>query len=142
VSAPPYDPWLLVEFKREALEEELRTRSHPELREFFLAFGLVCYEREWHPPFITCLGRTEEENRAVGGVSDSRHLYDSAGDLRVWVYPADTVLPRVLVWMRAEFEKRGGQKAWGLLVHNAGSGSHIHVERRDPSWKATYLKRS
>ena len=41
----------------------------------------------WHKPFIlTCLNRTEEENKAVGGSKYSAHKYARGGDGRSRIY--------------------------------------------------------
>ncbi len=74
------------------------------------------------------------QNRAVNGKTDSWHLYHCAADLRLWVWPKGTVLPAVIIWLGREMEKRG-RKKWGLLVHDAGTGQHLHLERRDATWK-------
>lgn len=131
----------LLLFKHSGLEAELREKTHPELRQLLLDLGGACARFGLHEPVLTCLGRTPEENAAVNGLLGSFHLFDCAADLRKWVWDEETQLPQVLTWLRGAMARRGGKKRWGLKVHDAGSGDHIHVQVDDAPWRATYEKR-
>lgn len=49
---------------------------------------------------ITCLHRTPEENKAVGGVPHSLHTRDRAADIRNWPYMSDNarILKAIKTW--------------------------------------------
>jgi len=76
----------------------------------------------------TCIGRTVEENRAVGGIEQSAHLYRPgyylrAVDLRTR-HMSDDAIREYLNYFKP------WQAIAGLLhvkYHNSGSGNHIHV---------------
>jgi len=129
-----------VKFKRPELEEELRTACAPELRRLLEDFDRWSPRVHLPEPMLTCLGRTPAQNRAVGGVPTSLHLWSGAGevqetraaDLSTWRYLPEQ-LELVLTWFRGEVAKRGGAKRWELLHHNVQTGQHLHVGlRRSP----------
>lgn len=71
---------------------------------------------------ITCLNRTKEENKKVGGVAWSAHLDGRAADIRTWNL-TDEDIGRI---------KRYLSESWGtdflfFKYHDSGSGKHIHL---------------
>jgi uncharacterized protein YcbK (DUF882 family) len=70
---------------------------------------------------VTCLIRTPEENRMVGGVPYSSHLSGRAADIRSWGMSKGQIGE-----IKAYLEH-----VWGPLVyvlhHDSGHGEHIHV---------------
>lgn len=70
---------------------------------------------------ITCLVRTPDENRAVGGNADSSHLDRRAADLRT------RNLSEYAITKALEYVKR----VWGdnvhIIRHKGGTADHIHV---------------
>jgi hypothetical protein len=123
----------LLDFKHRVLESQMLL-AHPDLRALLSDLGAESVKRGWPRPIVTCLWRSVRENKRLGGVPNSRHLTHCAGDLSLWIYTPE-VLMKVLAWLNVEMEARGGRKGWGLKVHDAGTGNHIHVERRDASWR-------
>lgn len=123
-------------FKHPRLESEF-VRSHPEGKALIRDFAEQSLVVGWPTPIITDVWRSEAENKAVNGLPNSRHLCASAWDLSSRIY-SDAQRWHVLAWLEAELRKRGKRTGWGMLVHNAGTGSHLHIERKDPIWAATY----
>lgn len=77
-----------------------------------------------HPQLRFTSGyRTPARNRAVGGVPTSYHVKALAGDV---VTPDDKYPTALVESVRAIVAKHG----YELLVHNVGSGNHIHIEPR------------
>ena len=70
---------------------------------------------------VTCGTRTTSENKDVQGIKDSSHLRGDALDLRSHIYTAEEI---------AYIVSRTKQ-VWGpvmhILVHNGGTGPHIHI---------------
>ena len=70
---------------------------------------------------ITCLNRTKEENKVVGGVEWSAHLFGRAIDGRTHIFT------------REEITKITNHltDVWGDFIyakyHNAGTGNHLHI---------------
>ena len=72
----------------------------------------------------TCVNRTEEENKDVGGAEYSAHLYGRALDIRVHNLTEDEVNQLVgymnLHWLKDD--------AWlFILVHGKGGNRHMHI---------------
>ena len=80
-----------------------------------------CYRTFGKRVIITCINRTQEENRKVNGSQWSGHLFGRAMDWRTFHLTADEI--------------KGLQShlagVWGSLIyvlyHDAGHGSHLHV---------------
>lgn len=68
---------------------------------------------------LTGAGRTDDRNRQVGGAANSRHLFRNGARARDFVgTPAQ--MKRAADWARAN----GADE---VLIHNAGSGTHLHI---------------
>lgn len=68
---------------------------------------------------VTSGWRSEENNRAAGGVEDSYHLHGRAVDLNVDSFSADE---------RRDIESYFEDMGFETLYHDAGSGLHLHIE--------------
>lgn len=128
-----------MNFKTPALEKQFFLETHPEVRLLLLDF-VSGSERFGLPvPLLTCLGRTAEENAAVGGVPTSLHLWEvvaarqrqsRAADLSLRPYEG-TQVGLAETWLRGEIAKRGGKRRWEWLRHAVPGGApHFHVARR------------
>ena len=125
----------------------VRTRwaqCHPELHVVLEALADLCVRMQWPSPVLTSCSRTKEENEAVHGHPESWHLFGCAGDLSSWLYTSEQ-MKELLTWLRMELARRGGVRSaklpegkWELLVHDKGSGEHLHIARRDTQWKRTF----
>jgi|GEM_PF-5620059 len=76
------------------------------------------------------------ERAAVARWARSRfswHLVACAVDLRNRHYTAEQ-RKQVMAWLRTN----RGQPQWEILEHDVGRGDHIHIGRRDPSWRNTF----
>ena len=73
-------------------------------------------------PLLTSGARTPESNSAANGVRNSKHLTGDAGD-----FSLKNLNPEQVALFVREARKNPLLKA---LVHNAGSGMHIHTELR------------
>lgn len=107
---------------------------HPDLKLALEDFEEWCGNEGLPEPTITCLLRTPEENKAAKGVATSYHLCHCAADIRSRGLNA-AQKAAAFSWLRA----RCPSGAWGLLLHDVGSGEHLHLERKDPSWRLTYV---
>lgn len=63
--------------------------------------------------------RVERVNTAVGGDDDSAHLDGRAGDVTV---------AGLSIWEAEKQARASGRFPGGVLVHNAGSGDHLHLQ--------------
>ena len=127
-----------MKWKWPHLEAEFHSRVEPELRAFALDFDDVCRRWGMPEPEITCLGRTPEENLAVGGAAKSLHLWEvphedarklkrtRAEDFSVRQY-GEAHLDMVHMWFRHEVARRGGKVKWELIAEPHGTGPHIHL---------------
>lgn len=133
-----------MKYKRDGLESQFLLRTEPELRQLLQDFDDISKRWGLPEPILTCLGRTPAENKAVGGVAHSLHLWEAdpflpakppisrAADLSAWAYSPEQ-LAQALMWLRGEIARRGGRRAWELIHHDAGTGEHVHVAREhDP----------
>lgn len=78
-----------------------------------------------HPDLVVSSGRRDPaRNRAVGGVPDSFHLTGRAVD---FTHPSTTALYRALITARAQRLSPSCTGPEEALIHDAGSGLHLHV---------------
>ena len=76
---------------------------------------------------ITCLNRTEEENRRVGGSPFSAHLDKRAADLRSRIF-TEKELDLMVDYLYNTWNKNDRMKGFlYVLVHGNGNSRHIHV---------------
>lgn len=72
---------------------------------------------------ITSRGRTEDHNREVGGVSNSRHLFSRGARARDFIPPRGMPRGRRGVqWIRQQFAALGIN-----LVEALDEGDHFHI---------------
>lgn len=125
-----------MRFKDAQAEAEFAKRLHPAVRQVLEELDDWCLENALPQVVVTCLGRSGLENQAANGVTHSWHLYSCAADIRSKHY-TPTQKAVVLSWLTRTCPK----PMWELLEHDAGSGSHFHLARRDFSWRNTFSKR-
>lgn len=125
-----------MNFKRPELELEFDLATQAELRDVCRAVDRELQVRMLPQLVATCGGRTVEENAAAAGVPTSLHLWEPdevegrpkrtrAWDLSIRPY-SPTQLEEVRAIFLAELRKRGRTR-FEFLVHDVGSGRHIHV---------------
>jgi hypothetical protein len=81
-------------------------------------------------PMVTCIHRTESENKAAGGVASSLHLAENpyrAMDLRSTHYDVPQLM-KVDAWFRG----RCLRALFEVITKPHGTGPHIHVGLRRP----------
>lgn len=128
-----------MKYRRPSLEKQLALATHPEVRKLLLDFDGFSRRARLPEPTLVCLGRTTQENRLVGGVPTSLHLWEPpfangtgkepetrAADLSVKAYD-ESQMELVLTWFRGEVAQRGGKARWELISEPHGTGPHIHV---------------
>lgn len=104
------------------LELEFFHRIDPRLR------GILWVLDDWSVRttgkniIITCLNRTEEENKAVGGYKWTAHYVGRAGDLRAHLF-SDIEIERLIAYAK---------EVWGedfiyIVCHGEGPNRHIHI---------------
>ena len=124
-----------MKFKTPALELEFREALHPDVREALEELDAWSAEQAIPGVVLTCISRNAESNAKANGKERSWHLVNAAADLRTWHYtPAQRAA--VLGWLQSECPREG----WELLLHDAGTGSHIHLARKDMQWRLTFGK--
>ena len=73
---------------------------------------------------ITCLNRTVDENRRLGGYEFSAHLSGRGVDIRSRTFTV-TQITQIIEYL---------ETTWGDFIyvkyHNSGSGHHIHINIR------------
>lgn len=110
----------MIQFKEPRLLEEWETKAHPMLRAVVMEAEDFATKQFNSDMTITCIVRTPEENAADGGLPQSAHLTGRAADIR---------LLKTSDQCQAFVEHL--VKTWGpivcALVHNGGTGPHIHV---------------
>lgn len=122
---------MIVLFKRDngleyskQLETEFGGQIDGRLKAVIYEIGYFCYEKWGIKPVITCLNRTKEENKKVGGVKWSAHLYGRAVDLRT----------RTMTKQQIDELQKHLESVWGSFLyvkyHDAGSGNHLHINIR------------
>lgn len=123
--------------KSPLLDLQFEVATHPELRELVLAVDRSLRARMLPQLVITCTGRTPEENAEVNGVPTSLHLWEPdevptkpkrtrAIDFSLRPYSTSGEVEQVRDVFQAEMLKRG-RKRFEFLIHDAGSGRHIHA---------------
>lgn len=105
----------LVDCKTDRIAEEF-WQIHPLLRGMIFYCGWYVYEECRQRIVVTCLIRSVQENKDVGGMAKSSHLYARGGDLRIHNIPRD------VRWsMMCEVKEM-----YGMKIHILEHGNHIH----------------
>lgn len=119
----------LVQYER--LFAEWKEILDPRLKGVGYWLAQYMFEKYGRPLVISCIGRTETENDAVGGVKWSSHLILKD---RRWVYALDfrsRDLPveekPKLVQHITETWNPPGHPFLYCLHHDSGAGEHIHI---------------
>jgi hypothetical protein len=115
------------------LKQEFRTQVTGMLRAVLLDAACFAWIR-WHVKLlVTCLIRTEAENKATNGNPKSAHFRGDAGDLR----SHNLTAPQI-----EELEEYL-RHTWGPIVHfryhDAGTGPHIHINVNYPYHRKVYV---
>ena len=124
----------LLKFKHGKDEPDL-VLVPKELREAMFDFAVWSARNGMPTPIITCIGRTEVENKAVGGAKNSLHLMteaDPAGracDLRDSNY-SDGELARAVKWWQQRIMTSEVQ--WEFMSGRHGTGPHFHLGIKRP----------
>ena len=94
----------------------------------FIIYSLAGYmrTRDFHGVRITQIIRTEEENREVGGVANSKHLTGEGIDVNP---PRNFPKASWFKWrMLAKMYINKHLEGVDAVIHGAGSNEHVHVE--------------
>lgn len=118
------------------LQREFDEALHPEVCARVHALDEWCEDNGLPQVVVTCVLRDKASNAAVNGKEASWHLVAAAVDLRSRHY-SPRQLGFVVTWLRAQCPL----EEWELLVHDVGAGPHLHLARKDASWRATFEKR-
>ena len=118
-----------LDFKTERIADEFYERLDPRLRSIIMEQARWQWVKFNRALVITCVGRTVEENEAVGGRYNSAHLIRSDAP---YVRAADVRSRNLDPEMQVKWAKRvsGVWRIRGLLHvvhHNSGSGDHFHM---------------
>lgn len=124
-----------MKFKEPHLAEEWE-RLHPETKAALEELEDWSRENRIPEPVLTCISRTVAQNKLAGGVANSWHLFDTAADIRLFHY-SPAARASVLAFLRRQCPR----EEFELLVHDAGSGEHLHLARKDEAWKLTFPQR-
>lgn len=119
-----------------ALAREFDEQLHPEVCVVVVELDEWSEENGIPQVVVTCIVRTPARNAAVNGAPKSWHLVAAAIDLRSKHY-TPTQKAAVLAWLK----RRCPTADWECFEHNAGTGWHIHLARKDLSWRNTFEKR-
>ncbi len=114
---------MLLRFEHPRLEAELATCPEG-LRLVPYEFAEWCERKNIEGPILTCILRTPEENKAVGGHPRSFHLTARAIDFRTRHY-STWELELVEAW----FRNRCKPPRFDVVTQPHGTGPHIHVEQ-------------
>lgn len=112
-----------LSFKTERIGLEYKSRHlNPHLRAVLLE--LADFLRRQHDIrlVVTCLWRSEEENRMVGGAPKSSHLTWRAADVRTYDWPAP--VKQIAV---QHLTKLWPRDMLFVKVHDSGTGEHMHL---------------
>lgn len=142
-------------FKTPAMEAQ-HAKAHPELREAMAEADATIIGWGLPPLMVTEVERTPGENFAIyfrkgldEGLTEahakwraerqfSYHLCLCAEDFRSSGRPwTPGERDRIFAMLRARCPK--GQ--WGLLLHDAGTGLHFHLEAKDFLWRRNWEQR-
>lgn len=109
---------------KDRLRGEIYDHLDPRLLAILLA-SAVWFWREFGKKLTyTCVNRTEAENKLVGGVKYSAHLYGRAVDLRVHNLTEDEI-KALIEYIDQNWQK---ERQWlYILVHGAGHNKHMHI---------------
>lgn len=119
-----------MKFLRPELKEEFEKRTNPEATEAIEDLDDWSKEERLPEVVIVGLSRTPERNADLGGVPDSYHLSFCAIDIRDKHYT-----PAQKKSVMGFLARRCPKPDWELLEHNVRTGSHIHVARKDRTWR-------
>lgn len=117
-----------IKFKRTRIEGEFYSDDYldPLLR--CLAFGIAdfLWRMENKEMVITCICRTEDENKRLGGHPMSKHTMrpSRAMDIRSWNMD-EGLLNALLLWLKRNFWPQFTYKA----ERRGRRGEHIHIQR-------------
>ena len=122
---------MYVQFKQEngiEYANELKTQFYDQIDKRLIAvilgIALFCFMRWRKYTIITCLNRTKEENKRVGGAPYSAHLYGRGVDLRT-SHLSDQHIVILIEYL---------EKSWGdflfIKYHDSGTGNHLHINIR------------
>lgn len=87
----------------------------------------LCDMHDYYNLTITCLMRTEEENKKVGGRPFSSHLTGRAADIRTW-----NMKPELKDAIQRYLWKTWGKEFLHVVVSEHGTAPHIHVNINYP----------
>lgn len=125
----------MISYKTEnGLDYENRLRNEflyqidPRLRAVLLELGDWIWFM-WHKPLIlTCLNRTEAENKAVGGSKYSAHKYCRGADIRSRIFEDEQkslIISHIeTVWNESAMIRPPFLYA---IHHDSGQGEHFHI---------------
>lgn len=142
-----------MKFKAPTLAEEFE-RIHPELRRALTGFDAWSHAKGFPEVVVTHVMRTptfqestywqklaketglaEAEARALARRKFSWHLIGCAADLRNTHY-SEEQLDDAMAWFAANCT----EPLFEVKRHDVGRGDHIHVGRRDYSWRTEFSK--
>ena len=118
------------------LQREFDEELHPEVCARVVALDEWCEDNGLPQVVVTCVLRDTASNKAAGGVDNSWHLVAAAVDIRSRHY-SPKQLAYVMTWLRAQCPP----DEWELLHHAVLTGPHIHLAKKDHSWRLTFEKR-
>ena len=122
----------LVLFKKEngaeyqnKLRQQFYYQIDPRLRAVNMEAALWVYDQFRKKWIITCVNRTKEENKKVGGSQFSAHLDARADDVRSWTFEKSEKIQIVKhlyeVW---------GQDFLYVIHHTTNNAEHFHINIR------------
>jgi hypothetical protein len=130
---------MVVKFKHTELAEQFNKRLDPRLTAIIADQAVWCLNELKKELIITCVNRTLETNKAVGGKPLSAHLFGRAVDIRSRIYNEEDVkkfVHRLLkVWGGNDKER---ELMLCVVHHDSGAGEHIHVSINRSHWRGDF----
>lgn len=111
------------------LEDEFWNHLDPRMCGMAHDLGFGLYRKAEKQLILTCIGRTKEENDAVGGSEYSAHLFRNAC-CHAWDARVHHLTGEEVDWCVRRIKNRWDPKVYYVVVHGKGPNRHLHTNVR------------